>query len=194
MFWYWYFLLNSYFILFLYLTGDWKEHASRGCNVYRQEELEKSQSEAREHLARYVHYFTRYQTHNQSLELEGKLLELVQKRIKQMQAEAMSYTEQKAIQRAFEVLQQCRRTLKYTYPFAYYLARTNQSEIFEQNQADLERATEILSGFLEQEMDAAQMTSLTLMDKTRYCEHRRKILVDSCKDGYSQHYWDGLDS
>jgi ariadne-1 len=141
-----------------------------------------------------VHYFTRYQTHNQSLELEGKLLDQVEKRKKEMQAGSMSYTDQQSIQKAFEVLQQCRRILKYTYPFAYYLKRSNQSEIFEQNQADLERATEILSGFLEREIDTEQNTIIKLMDKTRYCDQRRQILLDHCKDGYSNHYWEGLDT
>ncbi len=141
-----------------------------------------------------MHYFTRYQTHNQSLEFEGKLLDQVEQRKKEMQAGSMSYTDQQSIQKAFEVLQQCRRILKYTYPFAYYLKRSNQSEIFEQNQADLERATEILSGFLEREIDTEQNTIIKLMDKTRYCDQRRQILLDHCKDGYSNHYWEGLDT
>jgi len=110
-----------------------------------------------------------------------------------MQAESMSYTEQQSIQKAFEVLQQCRRTLKYTYPFAYYLKRNNQSEIFEQNQADLEHATEILSGFLEREIDVEQNIALKLMDQTRYCDRRSQILLNHCKDGYREHEWDGLD-
>ncbi len=182
-------LLNTLF----FFAGNWKEHASRQCNVYRQEEVEKRQSEAREHIARYMHYFTRYQTHNQSLEFEGRLLAEVEKRKAEMQAGSMSYTEQQSIQKAFEVLRQCRRTLKYTYPFAYYLERNNQSEIFEQNQADLERTTETLSGFLEREINVEENTALKLMDKTRYCEQRRQILLDHCKDGYSKHYWEGLD-
>jgi ariadne-1 len=110
-----------------------------------------------------------------------------------MQAESMSYTEQQALEKAFEVLQQCRRTLKYTYTFAYYLQRDNQAEIFEHNQADLERATELLSGFLEHEIQGEQTTALQLMDTTRYCDQRRKTLLNHCKDGYSQHYWHGLD-
>ncbi len=182
---------RKFSILSFFFQGDWQGH--RQCNVYHQEETEKNQSEARELIARYMHYFTRYQTHNQSLELEGKLLDQVERRIKEMQAESMSYTEQQSIQKAFEVLQQCRRTLKYTYPFAYYLQRNNQSEIFEQNQADLERATETLSGFLEQEINAEQNIAIKLMDKTRYCDQRRQILLDHCKDGYREHYWEGLD-
>ncbi|CAF1091786.1 unnamed protein product [Rotaria sordida] len=179
--------------------GDWKAHATQQCNVYHEEEVEKSQSDAREVLVRYMHYFTRYQAHNQSLELESKLLDKVEQRKKEMEADSMPYADRQSIQKAFDVLQQCRRTLKYTYPFAYYLERTNQSEIFEQNQADLERATEIVSDILEheidvnQDMDVKHKIVLKLMDITYYCDQRRKILLDHCKDGYSQHEWRGLD-
>jgi ariadne-1 len=178
---------------FFVRLGPWKDHASRQCNVYHEDDASKNQLAARETLARYMHYFTRYQAHNQSLELEQKHLNQVEQRISEMQAESMSFTEQQAIYKAFIVLQQCRRTLKYTYAFAFYLYRNNQAEVFEQNQADLERATEALSGFLEQEIDAEQNISLKLMDKTRYCHQRRKILLDHCKEGYSEHYWGGLE-
>ncbi|CAF0955219.1 unnamed protein product [Adineta steineri] len=174
--------------------GPWKDHASRQCNVYEEGSSSKNQLSARENLARYMHYFTRYQTHNQSLELESKHSNQVEQRIHEMQAEAMSFTEQQAIYKAFDVLQQCRRTLKYTYAFAYYLYRNNQAEVFEQNQADLERATEALSGFLEQDIDSDKKNSLKLMDKTRYCDQRRKTLLDHCKEGYTEHYWAGLDT
>jgi len=175
------------------VLGPWKDHASRPCNVYQEDGKNKKQASAHENLARYMHYFTRYQTHNQSLELEDKYLHQIEQRINEMRAESMSFTEQQAIYKAFDVLQQCRRTLTYTYAFAYYLYRNNQAEVFEQNQADLERATEALSGFLEQEIDAEQNIALKLMDKTRYCDQRRKILLDHCKEGYSEHYWGGLD-
>ncbi|CAF0946239.1 unnamed protein product [Adineta ricciae] len=171
---------------------NWNGHQQ--CNVYKQQEIEKNQSEARETLARYMHYYTRYQTHNQSLEFEEKLSDQAEQRVQEMQAEGMTYTQQQSVQKVFTVLQQCRRTLKYTYPFAYYLERSNQSEIFEQNQADLERATEILSEFLEKEITADPSAIVALMNKTSYCDQRRKILLDHCKDGYSKYYWEGLDS
>ncbi|CAF0864024.1 unnamed protein product [Adineta ricciae] len=174
--------------------GPWKDHATRQCNVFREDSVNGNQLSARENLARYMHYFTRYQAHNQSLELETNHSNQVEQRIQEMQAESKSFTEQQATYKAFDVLQQCRRTLKYTYAFAYYLYRNNQAEVFEQNQADLERATEALSGFLESEIDAEKNVSTQLMDKTRYCDQRRKILIDHCKEGYAEHYWGGLDA
>ena len=153
----------------------------------------KNVSAARESLNRYVHYESRYKTHDQSLELEKKLLASVEQRRLEMVAGSMSHSEQTALDRAYRVLKQCRRTLKYTYAFAYYLYQNNQAQVFEQNQADLEQATEALSGFLEREIDTGESLSMKLMDKTRYCDQRRIALLNHCKEGYIEHYWAGLD-
>jgi hypothetical protein len=64
--------------------------------------------------------------------------------------------------------------------------------IFEQNQADLEHATEELSGYLER--DSNQTTNLTeikqkVQDKYRYCATRRKVLLDHVTEGYECDYW-----
>lgn len=56
------------------------------------------------------------------------------------------------LRNAIDTLRRCRRTLAYTYVFAYNLQRNNQVEIFEDNQADLEAAVERLSGYLEHEV------------------------------------------
>ena len=60
--------------------------------------------------------------------------------------------------------------------------------IFEQNQADLEHATEELSGYLERDFSQTN-GSLTEMkqkvqDKYRYCSTRRKVLLDHVAEGY----------
>ena len=47
---------------------------------------------------------------------------------------------------ALGVLSDCRTTLMFTYVFAYYLSKSNECDIFEANQKDLELATEVLSG------------------------------------------------
>ena len=65
--------------------------------------------------------------------------------------------------------------------------------IFEQNQADLEHATEELSGYLERDFSQTN-GSLTEMkqkvqDKYRYCSTRRKVLLDHVTEGYDCDYW-----
>ncbi|KAK5001296.1 E3 ubiquitin-protein ligase dbl4, partial [Elasticomyces elasticus] len=72
----------------------------------------------------------------------------------------------------------CRQTLKWTYAFAYYLARNNQTEIFEDNQKDLEMAVENLSEMFEKPTDQIAGLKVEMMDKTAYCNKRRVILLD----------------
>lgn len=61
---------------------------------------------------------------------------------------------------AVKVLHVSRRTLCYTFVFAYFLKKNNQVEMFEDNQSDLESAIERLSGYLEQEMTTENVIEL----------------------------------
>lgn len=77
-----------------------------------------------------------------------------------MQQANMSWIEVQFLRKAVDVLSECRRTLMYTYAFAFYLQKDNQSVIFEENQRDLEHATEQLSEFLERDLDHENLVSL----------------------------------
>ncbi|CAF0916373.1 unnamed protein product [Rotaria sp. Silwood1] len=177
--------------------GPWEPHGSSwyNCNRFNEDDAKKArddQERSRAALQRYLHYYKRYHNHHESLRLENKLLDQVQKRMESMQQQ-MSWIEVQFLQVACDVLRQCRQTLMYTYPFAFYLKRNNHSIIFEQNQADLEHATEELSGYLER--DSTQTTNLTEMkqkvqDKYRYCSTRRKVLLDHVAEGYECDYWE----
>ena len=48
----------------------------------------------------------------------------------------------------------------YTYVFAFYLVKTNQSVIFEDNQRDLESATEKLSEYLERDITSENLADI----------------------------------
>ena len=67
------------------------------------------------------------------------------------------------------MLCQCRQTLMYTYAFAYYLLKNNHTLIFEDNQRDLEMATETLSEYLERDItsDTVSDMKLFVQDKTK---------------------------
>ena len=51
--------------------------------------------------------------------------------MEEMQQHNMSWIEVQFLKKAVDILCECRRTLMYTYVFAYYLRKNNQSEIFE---------------------------------------------------------------
>lgn len=58
----------------------------------------------------------------------------------------------------------------YTYVFAYYLKKNNQSMIFEDNQKDLESATEKLSEYLERDITSENLADIKqkVQDKYRW--------------------------
>lgn len=95
------------------------------------------------------------------------------------------------LDQASQALQQCRQVLKWTYAFAYYLARNNLTEIFEDNQKDLEMAVENLSEMFEKPIEQLQSLKVDMMDKTSYCTKRRIILLndtaENLKAGMLQH-------
>ena len=51
--------------------------------------------------------------------------------MEEMQQHNMSWIEVQFLKKAVDILCECRRTLMYTYVFAYYLKKNNESEIFE---------------------------------------------------------------
>ena len=104
----------------------------------------------------------------------------------------MSWIEVQFLDSASKALQACRQTLKWTYAFAFYLQRNNMTEIFEDNQKDLEMAVEALSGMFEKPVGELQGLKVDILDKTTYCLRRREILLidtaENLKKGEQSHY------
>ena len=77
------------------------------------------------------------------------------------------------MKKAVDILCRCRQTLRYTYAFAYYLKKNNHTQIFEDNQRDLEMATEKLSEFLERDISHSVVTDMKVFvqDKSRLVYH-----------------------
>jgi len=180
--------------------GPWEPHGSSwyNCNRFNEDDAKKArdaQEKSRHALQRYLHYCNRYMNHHQSLKMEQKLTASIREKMEEMQQHNMSWIEVQFLRKAVEVLCLCRQTLMYTYAFAFYLKRNNHSMIFEDNQADLEIAVEKLSGYLERDItsDNAVDTKQKVQDKYRYCEQRRKVLLDHVHEGYDKDYWEYIE-
>ncbi|VEL32729.1 unnamed protein product [Protopolystoma xenopodis] len=178
----------------------WEPHGSQwyNCNRYDETQAQKSrdaQTKSRAALQRYLFYFNRYANHKESLRFEAKLNDSVQRKMEEMQAQGMSWIDVKFIKQAVEVLCRCRRTLMYTYVFAFYLKDNNQTVIFESNQSDLEQSTEQLSEFLERDITSLGLNLIKqrVQDRARYCENRRRVLLDHVQEGYEQNTWEYRD-
>lgn len=163
--------------------GLWSEHGTSwyNCNRYEEKsgsEARDAQARSRQSLERYLHYYNRYANHEQSAKLDKDLYLKTEKKMTSLQSQSgMSWIEVQFLDTASQALQQCRQTLKWTYAFAYYLARNNLTEIFEDNQKDLELAVESLSEMFEKPVPELASLKVDILDKTAYCQKRRVILL-----------------
>ena len=176
--------------------GPWDPHGSSwySCNRFDENAAKAArdaQEKSRSSLQRYLFYCNRYMNHMQSHKLETKLYATIKDKMEEMQQHNMSWIEVQFLKKAVDVLCQCRQALMYTYVFAFYLKRNNQSIIFENNQNDLQVATETLSEYLERDVgeDNIQDIKQRVQDKYRYCESRRKVLLQHVHEGYDKDWW-----
>jgi len=180
--------------------GPWEPHGSSwyNCNRFDGDEAKKardSQENSRAALQRYLFYCNRYMNHMQSLKFESRLYVTVKAKMEEMQQHNMSWIEVQFLKKAVDVLCLCRQTLMYTYVFAFYLKKNNQSIIFEDNQKDLETATEQLSEYLERDITSDMLVDIKqkVQDKYRYCESRRGVLLSHVHEGYDSEFWEYYD-
>ena len=173
--------------------GEDNDNCSRfqGANVVGSD----AQKRSRDSLDRYHFHYDRYMNHMNSLRFEHKLYADVKEKMEQiMQKYDMTSNEVEFLKKAVDILCQCRQTLMYTYAFAYYLKKNNQSEIFGDNQKDLQEATETLSGYLERDLKKETKGNLDdikqkVQDKYKYCDGRRRVLVQHVYEGYDKDWW-----
>lgn len=164
--------------------GVWSEHGTSWYNCNRFEEKSGSdardaQAKSRQSLERYLHYYNRFDNHEHSAKLDKDIFVKTEKKMMQLQKQAsMSWIEVQYLEMASQTLQKCRQTLKWTYAFAFYLERNNLTEIFEDNQKDLEMSVENLSEMFERPIDQLASLKVEMMDKTTYCSKRRVILLN----------------
>jgi ariadne-1 len=184
--------------------GVWSEHGTSwyNCNRFEEKsglEARDQQAKSRQSLERYLHYYNRYANHEQSAKLDKDIYIKTEKKMTQLQTTAnMSWIDVQFLEAASQALQSCRQTLKWTYAFAFYLARNNKTEMFEDNQKDLEMAVENLSEMFEKPVDQIADLKREILDKTTYCNKRRITLLEHTamelkkgtphNDDYSKYY------
>ncbi|KAJ3091363.1 hypothetical protein HK102_000821 [Quaeritorhiza haematococci] len=177
--------------------GPWSEHGTQWYNCNRFDEkasvdARDQQAKSRAALERYLHYYNRYANHEQSAKLDKELYEKTEKKMEEMQQSSeLSWIEVQFLRKAVEVLLQSRSTLKWTYCFAYYLARNNTTMLFEDNQRDLEMAVEQLSELLEKPIEPAKIGELkqAVLDKSVYVSSRLEVVLEDTAKGLSDGRW-----
>ncbi|CAO3590584.1 unnamed protein product [Absidia cylindrospora] len=168
---------------------------SHHCNRFHGEEVSDSENARQKnahYLKRYLHYYERYHNHEKSAKLDQELYEKTELKMEEMQHRSdLSWIEVQFLKTAVDVAVECRTTLKWTYAFAYYLNKTNETDLFEDNQQDLELATEQLSELLEQPFDKEKwpMWRRAVLDKTAYVKGRREVLLGDTAKGLADSRW-----
>ncbi|KAG0236529.1 hypothetical protein BGW41_000397 [Actinomortierella wolfii] len=178
--------------------GPWSEHGTSWYNCNRYEEASSAdardaQARSRASLERYLHYYNRFANHEQSAKLDRELYNKTEKKMEEMQRTSdLSWIEVQFLKKAVDVLTSCRMTLRWTYAFAFYLVKDNMTELFEDNQRDLEVAVEALSELLEKPIEREKIAELRqqVLDKTVYVDSRREVLLEDTAKGLAEDRWE----
>lgn len=179
--------------------GDWNDHgANTGgyykCNKYDPNNSGGSASDdqsdaarAKRELDRYLHYYKRFHAHAEAQEFAKKQLKETEARMILLQEanDDARWSDVEFLKTANEQLVECRRVLKYTYVFAYYLTANGkqamQKERFEHHQEMLERFTENLSELSEKPL--AEMHRTNVVNQTRVVDRFMKNILKYVEDG-----------
>jgi len=160
-------------------VGPWKDHSGSfyACNKYdpdkdRDNPDAKKKDSSRAALERYLHYYTRFTNHDNSLKLEMDARVNMENKVKEMeQLGSNTWIDCQYLTDANKALHECRYALKFTYVYAFYLPEKHNFRVrFEMQQMELERQTEELAEMLEKpvaEIDRKEVVNAFNMAKKR---------------------------
>jgi len=192
--------------------GDWVNHGENtggyySCNKFNADEEDGGQGmsdavKAKRELDRYLHYYKRYHAHAQAQKFALKQQKETEERmmLSQVSYNNVAWTDLEFLKVANEQLVECRRVLKYTYCYAYYMPdRSHGStsderereerlasikgdkERFEYHQSMLERFTEGLSELVEKPL--SEISRVDVVNKTRVVNNFMKNILKYIEEG-----------
>jgi ariadne-1 len=132
----------------------WQGHTS--CNVYRSDSKEEQKKKAaKAMLDRYAHYYERYMGHEKSRGFaENEAVPLREKMDALDELHGLSTTETTFLLESLQQVVECRRVLKWTYVYGFYLKENDPTtSLFEYLQTSLETKTDELHEQLEKTFD-----------------------------------------
>lgn len=172
--------------------GPWKDHgANTGgyykCNKYdpnKPLDDESNASKAKQELDRYLHFYQRYHNHNNAQKFASGQREATEKRMVDMQEASsdMTWIDVQFLKDAVDMLIECRRVLKFTYVYGFYLPHdTAKRELFEDHQENLEKFTEHLSELSEMPLENMQRTEV--INYTRITSRFMQEMLKAVEEG-----------
>jgi ariadne-1 len=187
--------------------GNWTDHGANTGGYYKCNKFDPAAStdpddatgRAKRELDRYLHYFKRYQAHHSAQLFAEKQLLQTERRMGELQETTggSSWIDVQFLKTANEMVIECRRTLKFTYVFGYYLTApkplasdesNKHRDLFENMQEDLERYTELLSELTEYPIEKMCQPEVkeSIINNTRVVEKFQKNLLEGCDEGLDE--------
>eukprot|EP00331_Platyophrya_macrostoma_P012323 CAMPEP_0176424146 /NCGR_PEP_ID=MMETSP0127-20121128/10678_1 /TAXON_ID=938130 /ORGANISM="Platyophrya macrostoma, Strain WH" /LENGTH=444 /DNA_ID=CAMNT_0017805177 /DNA_START=91 /DNA_END=1425 /DNA_ORIENTATION=- len=132
--------------------GDWKSHQGTHykCNVYESltEEEKKNQKvnidREKSELEKYIFYFERYNNHDKGLGVARELVKKMEQNMLELHDKlGLQHGELTFLSQAAQTLVQCKRVLKWSYAFGFYI-KDKSKALFEFGQKDLEKYSDEL--------------------------------------------------
>ncbi len=142
--------------------ADWNKHGyNYTCNRY--DEKSPDSEKARASLNRYLHFYQRFHGHADGETFAKKQISETEQRMLTLQDSSATarWADVEFLKKANVLLVECRRVLKYTYVFGYYMneqSQVLQRERFEYHQEKLEAFTEGLSELMEKPVEEIDRT------------------------------------
>mmetsp|Transcript_100890 Transcript_100890/g.290056 ORF Transcript_100890/g.290056 Transcript_100890/m.290056 type:complete len:540 (-) Transcript_100890:141-1760(-) len=147
--------------------GDWSTHGtSTGgyyqCNIYDKQakegkyiEEERKMERAKHALDKYMFFFERFMDHDRGMRLTVKEEQDIEKKVQTLHDDhKFEIIELQFLYDALRQVRVCRRVLKWTYVYGYYLEEVGpEKNLFEHLQKHLEEKTDSLHEMLEKELD-----------------------------------------
>jgi ariadne-1 len=175
-------------------SGDWASHGANTGGYYKCNKYDPNNSnsddtsdaaQAKRELDRYLHYYKRYHAHSEAQKFAKKQLKETESRMIALQesSDNAKWTDVEFLKTANEQLVECRKVLKYTYVYAYYMNPNDkmEKERFEHHQEMLEKFTENLSEQSESPLDKMDRTDV--VNQTRVVDRFMKNVLKYVEEG-----------
>lgn len=170
--------------------GAWSDHGTNtggyySCNRFdAKKEGGDDTNKAKKELDRYLHYYKRYHNHHEAQDFAKTQALETPRRMEEYQATSkdLSWIDVQFLKTATDMLIECRRVLKYTYVFGFYLSHeASKRELFEDQQEHLEKFTEKLSELTEKPINEIDRTEV--INYTMVTEKFMLQILQSVRDG-----------
>lgn len=175
--------------------GDWTSHGPHtggfySCNKYEESEAKVIDDKSQQYISdknesRFLHYYNRYFNHDAIMKDVAKQISSPELETTMAQYSTLTNSDPECFLEAAELLIECRRVLKYTYVYGYYMEEGPAKPLFEYQQASAEGITERLSELFHTPVDVIAKSPLEFVNYIRVTKKFISNLVRSIEEGFA---------